>query len=39
MYNFPYDCNGIDFQYVPRPKENEVIVMIFDTEKWDVEQA
>ena len=39
MYNLPNNYTGIDFQYISRPKENEVIVMTFDTEKWDVEQA
>jgi hypothetical protein len=39
MYKLPCDYTGIDFQYIPRPKENEVIVMTFDTEKWDIEQA
>lgn len=39
MYNLPNDYTGIDFQYISRPKENEVIVMTFDTEKWDIEQA
>ena len=30
---------GYTIDLIPRPKENEVIVMTFDTEKWDVDQA
>ena len=43
MYNPPYGYinsqTGIDFQYIPKPNANEVIVLTFDTEKWDVDQA
>lgn len=30
---------GYTMELIPRPKENEVIVMTFDTEKWSIEDA